>query len=282
MRRVLCFAAIVALFAVSSCKKVDPPFIKAEMDKVEIPTAGENVSVSVSSNFEWQVKSDQIWAKVKRNVEKETVDIFVSKNSLTDDRTATVTLYSENADMPVATITVIQRQKNAIAIEDSGTYEINSDEQDIQIHLQANVEYTVEIPSDAASWLSVQPFTKGMQPVVCHISVKGNDSLYERRAEITVKAPECSSILVTVIQLGCPQRLSYTLGKTGQFKAPYLTTDDAEVKITWAGQTKIYYSGMKMDVDSAPADVQIEGHRITVVEFSDIVELESMDFTKLY
>lgn len=282
MKRILFFATAVVLLAAVSCKKEDPPFLKVDRTSIEIPTDGENVSVPVNSNFEWLVKSDQTWAKVKRNVEKGTVDIYVSQNSTTDNREAVVTLYSDQDGFPSATISVTQNQKNAIAIDGSSSFELTAEEQVLELKLKSNVGYTVSIPQEASSWISLQPITKGMQPVSTNIYLSANQAMTERRAEITVKAAECNDITVSILQKGRHQSLKFTVGEVSQFTLPSLTTDDTEVKVLWADQSKYFYNGMVIDVEEAPADVEIQGRRITGIEFRNIVSLDAIDVTKLY
>lgn len=283
MRRLLNFAVIAALFVVFSCKKADPPFLEVDSEAVEIPTEGATVSVAVRSNFEWIVESDKTWAKVKRNDEKKTVDIYVSKNSLTEDREAVLTLRSEqNAQLPTATITVTQLQKNAIRSVGTSSYVVTSDEQVLAVKLESNVGCNVEIPQEAASWLSYLAPTKAMQSVDCNIHVEANPSLQERKAEIVIKGEKCEDVSVEIVQEGRPQNLSFTLGRNGIFKLPSINTDDAEVKVLWSGQEKVYYNGLEIRVDNAPSDVVIQGRKITAVEFPGIKGLDAVDFTKLY
>lgn len=282
MKRILFFATVAVLLAAVSCKKEDPPFLKVDQSSVEIATKGENVSVPVNSNFDWLVKSDKTWAKVKRNVEKGTVDIYVSQNSTTDNREAVVTLYSDQDGFPSATISVTQHQKNAIAIDGSSSFELTAEEQVMELKLKSNVGYTVSIPQEASSWISLQPVTKGMQPVSTNIYLSANQSLTERSAELTVKADECSDITVSILQQGRPQSLKFTVGEASDFTMPYLTTDDVEVKVLYAGEIKAFYNGMILTVEDAPADVEVRGRRITGIEFRNIIGLDAVDVTKLY
>ena len=282
MKRILFFATVVVLLAAVSCKKEDPPFLKVDKSFVEIATTGENVSVPVNSNFDWLVKSDQTWVKVKRNVEKGTVDIYVSQNTTPDNRDAIVSLYSDQAGFPSASITVTQHQKNAIAIDGSSSFELTAEEQVMELKLKSNVGYTVSIPEEASSWISLQPFTKGMQPASTNIYLSANPSMSERSAELTVKAAECGDITVSILQQGRYQSLKFTVGEASDFTMPYLTTDDVEVKVLYAGESQAFYNGMTLTVEEAPAEVEVQGRKITGIEFRNIISLDAVDVTKLY
>lgn len=281
MKRLLLLAIAVVLLAASSCKKEDIPYITPELTSVTVNADGENVSIVVNSNVDWKVESSMYWAKTKRNQENGTVDIYVSKNSETNDRAAVITLYSIESEETKAVINITQLQKNAIAIDGSSSLELESGEQTFSITLKTNVKYDITISEDC-TWISQVFPSKAMQSVNCEFSVAANLSMKEREAQIVFSAKNCQDIKVNVTQRGRPQSLKFTATAEGQISAPVLETEDTDVKILWSGQMSYFYNGMVLNIESSPAEVEIRAHKLSALSFNNIIGIGAIDFSGLY
>ncbi len=196
----LAFAAVAV-----SCQKTppEPDSVKLSSNQTAmVPTEGDVVSITFSSNVAWTAKSDQSWLTISpasgEAGEKITIKASALKNDANDDRTATVTITGGTAS---AKVTVTQSQLDAMNIATT-EYTVEAEGGTVEIPVSANVDYNVTIP-EAVDWIHVVS-TKGM--VDSKITLKVDANYHEateeepnRSANVTIAAGSISKT-VTIVQ----------------------------------------------------------------------------------
>ncbi len=162
MKRILVLTTIVLAALAASCTKpkVEPAVTLSSATTATIPTAGDVVSITFSSNVPWTAKSSESWLTLSpasgEAGEKITIKASALKNDTNDAREAKVTITGETA---TATVTVTQSQLDAMNIATT-EYTVEAEGGTVEIPVSANVDYNVTIP-DAVDWIHVVS-TKGM------------------------------------------------------------------------------------------------------------------------
>ena len=162
MKRILVLTTIVLAALAASCTKpkVEPAVTLSSATTATIPTAGDVVSITFSSNVPWTAKSSESWLTLSPSSgeagEKITIKASALKNDTNDAREAKVTITGETA---TATVTVTQSQLDAMNIATT-EYTVEAEGGTVEIPVSANVDYNVTIP-DAVDWIHVVS-TKGM------------------------------------------------------------------------------------------------------------------------
>ena len=188
MKRILVLATLVLAALASSCTKpkVDPAVTLSSAPTATVPTAGDVVSITFSSNVPWTAKSDQSWLTVSpasgEAGEKITIKASALKNDSNDPREAKVTITAETA---TATVTITQSQLDAVVVN-ATSFEVPAEGGTVEIPVSANVNYQVTIP-EAIDWVHVVS-TKGM--VDYKAVLKVDASLEEEVREANIKVGE--------------------------------------------------------------------------------------------
>ena len=188
MKKILFFATIVLAVLAASCTKpkVDPAVTVSSGTTATVPTEGDVVSITFTSNVPWTAKSSESWLTVSpasgEAGEKITIKASALKNETNDAREATVTITAETA---TATVTVTQAQLDAVNVNTTA-FEVPAEGGNVEIPVSANVDYQVTIP-EAIDWVHVVS-TKGM---VDYKAVLKVDASYEEEVrEANIKVGE--------------------------------------------------------------------------------------------
>lgn len=207
MKRILVLATLVLAALASSCTKpkVEPAVTLSSAPTATVPTAGDVVSITFSSNVPWTAKSDQSWLTVSpasgEAGEKITIKASALKNDSNDPREAKVTITAETA---TASVTITQAQLDAMNIS-STEFTVEAEGGTVEIPVSANVDYQVSIP-EAIDWIHVVS-TRGMVDSKIVLSVDAtkeyavdeegniNPDTIVRSANVTVKAGDLSTVV---------------------------------------------------------------------------------------
>lgn len=158
--------ACSSLLMLTGCEKDDDftPEITVEDLTVEtIPSYGGTRLLTFASNVPWKIEgADAVdWCTVSPSSGEPAATIVVTisarPNTLLDDRTVTLTLKGEGLEQTFP-VTVVQRKKIIMDTAQSLYEDVPCEGQTINIGLETNLsaaEYTVEVPEEYASWLSV-------------------------------------------------------------------------------------------------------------------------------
>ena len=136
-------------------------------------------TIDISSNIDWNVKSDQSWLTVKKasGTGNEGIAVSYTKNDTGVDRTATLTVYNTNYNI-YKTITVFQKTFNLRVSTTSWVTSLAAATYEVQI--TSSDSWTV---STGASWLKVNK-TSGTGNDTIEISVLSSSG--NRSANVTV------------------------------------------------------------------------------------------------
>ena len=207
MKKILFFATIVLAVLAASCTKpkVDPAVTIKSGTTATVPTEGDVVSITFSSNVPWTAKSSESWLTLSpasgEAGDNITIKASALKNESTDAREATVTITAETA---TAQMTVTQSQLNALNIATT-EYTVAAEGGNVEIPVSSNVEYQVSIP-EAVDWIHVVS-TRGMVDTKIVLSVDEtkeyvadeeggiNPDAIVRSANVTVKYGDLSTIV---------------------------------------------------------------------------------------
>lgn len=169
--------ALLALAVLAfSCEKKEGPYVTLKSDEaVTVSVDGDAVSIKFYTNVPWTAKSSADWLTISPTSGEGvkggmdfTVKASALKNDNTDTRTATVTITGETITQ---TVTVTQGQKDALEV-DVLEYEVGQEGGVVEVEVNANVEYSVNIP-EAIDWVSVAS-SKGMVKSVVSLAVEEN------------------------------------------------------------------------------------------------------------
>lgn len=157
-------------------------------DKFDIPQEGDNITIEVKSNIEYQVSiPSQFQSWIKEAVKSKAIttksfNFTISANENFDKREGYI-VFSSNSLKD--TVCIYQAQKNQLILTED-TYNIPAEEKDITVELKTNVDYDVTIPSDAKSWIS-QVSTKAIRTDQLKFHIAANNESNNRSAKIVIK-----------------------------------------------------------------------------------------------
>lgn len=147
------------------------------------------LSVEVKANVEFEVTSQTEWIKYveTKALTPSTITLSVEANETYDNRTGTVLVKQKNGDL-TGTITVNQKQTDYMTVTPT-SFEVSNAAETVTIEVKDNVEYSVVIPDDAKSWISVQSNTqtKALVDDQVVLAIAKNATYDDREASVTIK-----------------------------------------------------------------------------------------------
>lgn len=200
MKRVLTFALILisALAVLSSCEKA--PFVTmTSPSSYNFTREGGTQTIVFSCNRDWSLSSSESWILISSTTGKAAdgdiaLTITCSPNTTYDSRTATITLKVEEL---TETITVTQDTGLGLNISPM-TFDLDNAAQDIEIEVENNVQYAVEIDEAGAEWI-IYGGTKALTTDKVTFSVAANITYDPREANITFK--QIDGPLVAIVNI---------------------------------------------------------------------------------
>lgn len=181
-------------------------FILLSQNEYTVSDIGETISIDVKSNVEYGVEMPNVdWITDEtssRGMSSHTLNYIISTNEEYDSRSAVIIFYDKNSDLK-DTLTIIQAQKNAIIISRKN-YDINADEEYLEVKLSTNVDFKVTMPK--VDWINqTEKESRALKEHVLYIQVKKNESMKARTAQIIIS--DKNSLLadtLTINQQGQP------------------------------------------------------------------------------
>ena len=177
-----------------------------------VSDAGETISVDVKSNVEYGVQMPDVdWIEDEasgRGMSSHTLKYVIAANEGYDSRSAEIIFYDKNSDLK-DTLKVVQAQKDAIVISKK-EYDVKAEGETIEVKLSANVDFEVQIPSDAA-WIT-QTESRALTEKSIYLKVSENTGEENRSAEIIFKDKKSDLSEKVVITQKCPLPAGYADG----------------------------------------------------------------------
>ena len=200
------------------------------------------LSVEVKANVEFEVASQTDWIEYieTKALTSSTITLFVKPNDSYDNRTGTVLVKQTNGDL-IGTITINQKQTDFLHTPNT-SFNLTSEAQNITLEIQDNVSYSIVIPDDAKSWISIvsDTQTKAIAEDKVVLAIAQNTTYNSRSASITLKQIDgplagTIDILQASMEGLAPDKASYDIDRQGgtlevvvQANVEYeVTTEDA-------------------------------------------------------
>ena len=161
----------------------------------------KTISIGTKDLSKCAISSNANWCSARIDISS--VEITVQPNDNYDERQSIVTL-TDPEDATTLSFKVLQNQKDAILVENE-TVTIPEEGGDVNIKVQSNVSYTVQIPSDA-SWLTQSTSsTRGLTSSAIILKAEKNNSGDMRNTEISLINKESkTSTKVKILQTITP------------------------------------------------------------------------------
>lgn len=206
MKKFVLFLTVAVAALAASCQKpVEPAVTLTSSPTAAVPTEGDVVSITFTSNVAWTAKSDQSWLTVSpasgEAGENITIKASALKNDTNDPREATVTITAGTAS---ASMKVTQSQLDALNIATT-EFTVEAAGGNVEIPVSSNVDYEVVVP-EAVDWVHVTS-TRGLVDTKITLKVDetkeykaGDDGSINpetivRSANVTVRSGNLSSVV---------------------------------------------------------------------------------------
>lgn len=166
---------------------------QSQLDGLFISTPEYNLSnekhtltVEVSSNIEFDVKSEVDWIKhvETKGLKNNQIILDVAANEDYDVREGKVQVKQKNGSLS-GTITVKQDEMLGLLLSQT-EFDLSNDAQSIEVEVKANVDYDIVIPSECKKWIKLTQ-TKSLDTKSCTFSISKNETYDAREGNITFK-----------------------------------------------------------------------------------------------
>ncbi|MFR3331230.1 MAG: BACON domain-containing protein [Odoribacter splanchnicus] len=174
-------------------------------DKFDVPQEGDNITIEVKSNIEYQVTVPTKFQKwIKQGAKSKALEIknfnfTISANEDFDKREGYIVF---NGNSLKDTVYVYQAQKNQLILTEN-TYNIPAERKDITVELKTNVDYEVTVPDSVSSWVSLIQ-TKAIRTDKLNFSIAKNESTNSRKAIVIIK--DKNSLLTDTLHINQSQK----------------------------------------------------------------------------
>ena len=202
--------------------KPNAPEITLDTAAANFTTEGGSTIVTFTSSDAWTAeiinsRADE-WCSISPasgSAGNARVTITTTVNDTTDDRTATVIIKSGTTQK---TIAVSQKQKDALTVT-SSKFEISADGGEVEIEVNANIDFNIEIEETAKSWITHRS-TRAMKTSTLIMEVAENDDAEKRKANITITSGNLMET-ITIYQDGFNPSIvltqnEFTIPSTGE------------------------------------------------------------------
>lgn len=160
-------------------------------------TAAGIQTVDISSPAEWRIQLINTpsgnWCSVTPAsgiAGNATITVNVQRNDTPDERTASIIIKSGTLRK---TISVTQEQTDALDVKNM-RHEVVAAGDTISIDVNANIDFTYTIDSDAQSWITYQS-TRAMKTTSLIFDIAPNESEQERQGKVTITAGKFKKIV---------------------------------------------------------------------------------------
>lgn len=191
-----------------------PTFTINGNGEYSVVAKGGNVSVMLETNLEYTVQipsSAQSWITLSdtRAVRKDTLTFVIAANNSLDERSARINIVSNDNNI-LQTIVIVQQGEDEVFTLDKALISVDENGGNIEIKVSTNLEYAVDIPTEAKSWLSVAD-TRTMRNETLVFTVLPNETLYAREALVSVSVSNGKKHTLKFTQKAMP--LVFTIDK---------------------------------------------------------------------
>ena len=187
MKTIFCIFLSLAALALGmlSCQKA-PELTLTGPASIEVNVEGGSGTISFTANRDWKVSCSDSWVTVSPSsgtAANGTVAVTVrcEANTTYDDRSATVTISMEGLTQSVT----VRQPANSGVLVPKSTFDLTSGAQTIEVEVQKNINYTVEIEESCKSWIK-KLGTKGLTSEKISFAIAENTSYDARKGTVTI------------------------------------------------------------------------------------------------
>lgn len=180
----LALLTLLIPFLFASCDKTEEvePVLTISQESIETPAGGGTTAIKLLCNNNWTVTSPD-WCSVTPsggdgNDKEIQITVTVKENTTYDSRSGSITFKSGNL---TATLNVSQAANQGMVLP-KNEYNISSDAQQLEVTVQANVPYSVEIDVD---WIT-QVEAKALETETLLFDVMSNEDYDPRTGIINI------------------------------------------------------------------------------------------------
>ncbi len=155
----------------------------------EVMAKGGNVNVKLETNLEYTVEissSAKSWITLSdtRATREETLTFVVAANQEFDERKANINIVNKDNNV-LQTIVIVQQGEDETFSLDKTAFTVEENGGEFVVKVSTNLEYEVDIPVEAKSWLSLAD-TRTVRSETLVFTVLPNDTLSAREAIVTI------------------------------------------------------------------------------------------------
>ena len=202
MKRLFSLLMTAGLLALNACQP--EPFLSVSPDSLSFSESGGSQTVQISANYAWtaSVNGSGFSVSPSSGEGNATVTVTASASSSPDETSGTLSVRSEGLSASVA---LSQSAKPTIILGDGA--KVPASGGPVEIQVQYNTDYTVEVEASAQSWIKFIK-TKSLASGKLEFEISANDG-DERSGKVTLRdnSGKASPVSVTITQEGEPKVL---------------------------------------------------------------------------
>lgn len=201
-----------------SCQKA-PELTITGPTSFELSADGGSATINFTANRDWRVSCSDTWISVSPSsgaASNGSVSVTVrcDANTTYDDRSSTVIISMDGLSQSVT----VKQSANPGVLVQKTSYEVSSGAQTIEVEVQKNINYTVEIEESCKSWIK-KVGTKALTSERITFEIAENTSYDTRKGTITIipfTGPEQTVVVNQAAKAGLTAtKLRYPVGVEG-------------------------------------------------------------------
>ncbi len=198
MKKIL-FICVLIFTSFVSCSKEDAQSVLFDKTEIKVEPQSTTFDVGVNANCTWDIQSDGAnWLifSPKDNISSEVskVQISIKENLTYSERTAILTIVSEDGTSQSKMKIIQQENKGFVSDKTSGEYDGN--EQEITVNIKTNID---NISIDTPEWITQVSKTRSLSEKNIRFKLSVNDTGFDRSGNINING-DGESLIYTVKQ----------------------------------------------------------------------------------
>ena len=170
-------------------------------EEYAVSADGGSVEVVVATNIDYRVEipSDtRSWIHLAdtRAYRNEKLSFTIEKNENYESRTAIIKLLGDNGEA-LQVFSIKQAERKGLNTDAPTEYTVESDGGTLEVNVSTNIDYMVDIPEDAQSWVSLAD-TRTLRNEKLTFTIAANDKTTPRSTKVSIKNSD-SAVLYEIL-----------------------------------------------------------------------------------
>lgn len=186
---------------------------------------GGTISFSFTTNCSWVIEIDDNWNSIDTsagNAGSYTININVDENKTGEERISYIPVIYNGSQMH--TISITQKENPIFNVYGYSQYKVDAEGDRIEVEVVSNIDYTIDIPSDAQQWIRVLD-TRTVENNTLTFIISENTFEIEREA--IIKFSSCCQ------HSGSFKVVQYAKGCCANNKIIYTTSDGKMISLAY-------------------------------------------------